>query len=519
MKAEPSTRPRGVKGGVRARRRAPGWVVPAVKAALMTTDALIAVAAFVAAYKWREGGELLLRFSLARGFEWHPSFEPYAALLWLLIPIRVLALGYYDLYRLRGEFSYLDDCVRVFKAVAVGSLLVIAAAFLYRGGIEFRAYSYSRAVFVLDFALALAAYVALRLATRAGQSVFRRRGVNLIPTLVVGRGREAAHCIRETRERRELGYRVIGVVATEEGWRATATEFEGVPVICGLAELPEAVRETGANEVIIADPTVSGDFLFEAMMRLGRRRGVEFRVAPGLFNSLPRKTEVDQIGALPVVTLFREPLSQTARLAKRAFDLLISAAALLLLAPLWLLIAALVKLDSRGPILYRQERVGMDGRVFLFLKFRTMRTDSSDAEHREYQRRYISGAADTNLGDTTRPVYKLHADPRITRVGRVLRRLSLDELPQLLNVLRGEMSIVGPRPPIPYEVESYALWHRRRLDMKPGLTGLWQVSGRNRLSFDEMVRLDLYYIENWSLWLDLKIILRTLPVMIRGEAY
>jgi FlaA1/EpsC-like NDP-sugar epimerase len=167
MKAEPSTRPRGVKGGVRARRRAPGWVVPAVKAALMTTDALIAVAAFVAAYKWREGGELLLRFSLARGFEWHPSFEPYAALLWLLIPIRVLALGYYDLYRLRGEFSYLDDCVRVFKAVAVGSLLVIAAAFLYRGGIEFRAYSYSRAVFVLDFALALAAYVALRLATRA----------------------------------------------------------------------------------------------------------------------------------------------------------------------------------------------------------------------------------------------------------------------------------------------------------------------------------------------------------------
>jgi lipopolysaccharide/colanic/teichoic acid biosynthesis glycosyltransferase len=139
--------------------------------------------------------------------------------------------------------------------------------------------------------------------------------------------------------------------------------------------------------------------------------------------------------------------------------------------------------------------------------------------HRDYQRRYIEGHPETNLGDSRRPVYKLHQDPRVTRSGRWLRRTSLDELPQLLNVLRGDMSVVGPRPPIPYEVENYALWHRKRLDMKPGMTGLWQVSGRNRLSFDEMVRLDLFYIENWSLWLDLKIMLRTLPVLLRGEAY
>ncbi len=159
----------------------------------------------------------------------------------------------------------------------------------------------------------------------------------------------------------------------------------------------------------------------------------------------------------------------------------------------------------------------MDGRVFLFYKFRTMRVDADDAAHREYQRRFIAGAPDANLGDDERPAYKLRGDTRVTRVGNVLRRLSLDELPQLLNVVRGDMSIVGPRPPIPYEVEAYDLWHRKRLDMKPGLTGLWQVSGRNRLSFEEMVRLDLYYIENWSLLLDLKIILRTLPVMLRGD--
>jgi exopolysaccharide biosynthesis polyprenyl glycosylphosphotransferase len=218
-----------------------------------------------------------------------------------------------------------------------------------------------------------------------------------------------------------------------------------------------------------------------------------------------------------MIRLFREPLSSGARLVKRAFDLLIASLALLIFSPLWLLIAALIKLDSRGPVIYQQERVGMDGRIFLFYKFRTMRADADDRLHREYQEKLIAGRPEANVGDTERPAYKLRADARVTRLGRILRRLSLDELPQLLNVLRGDMSVVGPRPPIPYEVEKYELWHRKRLDMKPGLTGLWQVSGRNRLPFEEMVRLDLFYIENWSLLLDLKIILRTLPVMLRGD--
>ena len=510
-----------MKAGVpRAAARAPGWVVPAVKAALVAADAFVAVASFAAAYAVREGGGLLVGFSFEKGFAWEPRFEPYAALLWFVVAVRLLSAAYYDLYRLRGEFSYLDECLRVFRATAVGSLLIVAWAFLYRGGFEFRAFSYARGVFVLDFFLALAAYTVLRLGARGAQSAVRRREVNLIPTLVVGRGAEAALCVREMRARRELGYRVIGVVETGPQKDVPLGEsFEGVPVVADLASLPEAIRETGANEVIITDPTLSGDMLFEVMMKVGRRRGVEFRVAPSLFNCLPRKTEVDQIGVLPVITLFREPLGQGARVVKRAFDLVVATTVLVLLAPLWAAIALLIKLDSKGPVLYKQERVGMDGRIFLFLKFRTMLTGADDREHREYQRRYIEGRPDTNLGDSRRPVYKLHDDPRVTRTGRWLRRTSLDELPQLINVLRGDMSVVGPRPPIPYEVEAYALWLRKRLDMKPGMTGLWQVSGRNRLSFDEMVRLDLFYIENWSLWLDLKIMLRTLPVLLRGEAY
>ncbi|HYY59170.1 MAG TPA: sugar transferase [Pyrinomonadaceae bacterium] len=502
---------------VRVPARAPRWAVPLFKASLVVADAALTLLSFFAAFYLREGGPIFQTAVGARGIAWSDEFAPYGAVLLLVLPIRLLALRYYDLYRLRGEFSLVEDGVRIFKAVAIGSLLIVATAFLYRGVYEYRAFSYARAVFILDFILALISLGLLRVAVRTAQRLARRKDINLIPTLVVGRGPEAALCIREMRERPELGYRVIGVVENGAIDATVPPSFEGVPVVGDLKTLPEAIRESGANEVIITDPNVSGDALFEVMMRCGRRRGVEFRIAPSLFNFLPSKTEIDQIGALPMITLFREPLSSAAALTKRLSDILIASFALSVLSPLWMVIALLVKLDSRGPVFYKQERVGMDGRIFLFYKFRSMSVGSDDGPHREYQQRYIAGRPEANLGDQEQPVYKLVTDSRVTRVGRVLRRLSLDELPQLLNVLRGDMSIVGPRPPIPYEVEAYELWHRKRLDMKPGLTGLWQVSGRNRLPFDEMVRLDLYYIENWSLLLDLKIILRTLPVMLRGD--
>jgi exopolysaccharide biosynthesis polyprenyl glycosylphosphotransferase len=448
---------------------------------------------------------------------WSARFAPYAALLMFVVAIRLLSFRYCDLYRVRGEFSFVDDGIRIFKAAAIGSLLIVAVAFLYRGGFQFRAFSYARGVFVVDFFFVLIGAGALRFVMRSVQTFVRSRQINLIPTLVVGRGPEASLFIREMRERPSLGYRVIGVVDTKHG--DTQMSYENVPVVGTLESLPEVIRDSGANEVIIADPQVNGDALFEVMIRCGRRRGVEFRIAPSLFNCLPRKTEIDQIGVLPMIRLFREPLSNGARILKRTFDLIFAALAILLLLPLWLLIALLIKLDSKGPVFYTQERVGMDGRLFLLYKFRTMQANADAELHREYQRAFIAGRAEANLGNETKPTYKLLSDPRITRIGKLLRRTSLDEVPQLLNVLSGDMSLVGPRPPIPYEVEAYELWHRKRLDMKPGLTGLWQVSGRNRLPFEEMVRLDLFYIENWSLLLDLKIILRTGFVMLAGEGH
>jgi exopolysaccharide biosynthesis polyprenyl glycosylphosphotransferase len=501
---------------VRVPGRAPRWIVPAVKVGLVIADALAAAISLILAFTLREG---VSAFATDSRFAWSEDFAPYGALMLFVVAIRLLAFRYCGLYRVRGEFSFVDDGIRIFKATAIGSLLIVAAAFLYRGGFEFRAFSYARAVFLVDFVFVLLSVGLIRLLMRSAQTFVRRRQINLIPTLVVGRGHEASLFIREMRERPALGYRVIGVVDTQIAEPNQADVYEGVPVVGTLQGLPDTIRDSGANEVIIADPQVNGDALFEVMMRCGRRRGVEFRIAPSLFNCLPRKTEIDQIGVLPMIRLFREPLSSGARILKRSSDLIISSLSIALISPLWLLIALLIKLDSRGPVFYTQERVGMDGRLFLLYKFRTMDANADSELHREYQRAFIAGRAEANLGNEQKPTYKLLADPRITRVGRFLRKTSIDEVPQLWNVLLGDMSIVGPRPPIPYEVEAYELWHRKRLDMKPGLTGLWQVSGRNRLPFEEMVRLDLFYIENWSLLLDIKIILRTGFVMLGREGH
>ena len=248
------------------------------------------------------------------------------------------------------------------------------------------------------------------------------------------------------------------------------------------------------------------------MVKCGRGSRVTFRVVPNLLNCIPRKTNVEQLGAVPMVRLFEEPLSTSARLFKRSVDLVVSSLLLLFTAPLWLVIAIAIKLESRGPALYRQERVGMDGHIFQIYKFRSMLDDVKiDDAHREFMARVIKGKG------AKEPSYKFVNGDRLTRVGAVLRRSSLDELPQVFNVFKGEMSLVGPRPPIPYEVECYETWHRKRLDVKPGLTGLSQVSGRYRLSFQQMAQLDIYYIENWSPWLDLKIILKTIPALFMRE--
>lgn len=235
------------------------------------------------------------------------------------------------------------------------------------------------------------------------------------------------------------------------------------------------------------------------------------------FHVFPNEDDVQKNSDPPDLTIYpdlprRDAYRRNSLLLKRAMDIVGSLVGLIIFSPLFLIIPLLIKLFSRGPVFFRQTRIGQHGKKFTFLKFRTMYLNNNHNPHREYVSNLISGKKSSGKDGTAKQeaVYKITHDPRITPIGCLLRKTSLDELPQFFNVLRGEMSLVGPRPPIPYEIEEYDIWHRRRfLEIKPGITGLWQVKGRSSTTFDEMVRLDLQYIKEWSLWLDLKILLKT----------
>jgi len=492
------------------------YFIPTVTLLLVVLDFAIATGSFILAYWLREGLPVFIRYEEGGWPVWFTKgFLPYLSVLIFVPFIRVAAMRHYDLYRLRGEFSILQDIVGVFLATSVGSLIIIMITFLYRGGYTFRDFSYSRLVFIIDWAIALLSFIALRLIVRSVQIAYRQRAHNLIPTLIVGSGELAQVCIGEIAEKPRLGYSLVGIVTASGN---NGDTVDGVPILGNFNCLPAIIRQYGIQEVLITDTSISNQQLFETIMRCGRSHRVDFRVVPNLFNCLPRKTEIDQIGSLPMIKLFEEPLQGPNRFIKRSVDLLASFLLLLFTWPLWLLLIILIKLDSKGPIFYKQERVGMDGHIFLMYKFRSMYADADDSKHREVMRQTIKNKEAANQGSKDRPLYgKVKDDPRITRVGAWMRKYSLDELPQILNVIKGEMSLVGPRPPIPYEVEEYMDWHRARFHIIPGITGLWQVSGRNRLTFDEMIRLDIYYIENWSLWLDFKILLKTPAVVLRGD--
>jgi exopolysaccharide biosynthesis polyprenyl glycosylphosphotransferase len=255
--------------------------------------------------------------------------------------------------------------------------------------------------------------------------------------------------------------------------------------------------------------------------RMGKNRAAKIAIS---FHIFPETWDKNLSGWQADAKLYPD-LNRTASrkrvplVIKRVMDIVGGAALLLVLSPLLAAIAAIIKLTSKGPVIFEQERLGRSGARFKCLKFRTMYTDNDPKIHKEYIQQFISGNEESANGNgSQRPVYKIVNDPRITTVGRFLRKTSLDELPQFWNVLRGEMSLVGPRPPVLYEFEIYDIWHRRRiLDVKPGVTGLWQVSGRSRTRFDDMVRLDLRYCQTWSLWLDLKILLSTPRAVFGGD--
>ncbi|HUU55884.1 MAG TPA: sugar transferase [bacterium] len=398
------------------------------------------------------------------------------------------------LYARQRSMARLDELYLVMKSLIISAFLMMAITIL------FPHLPYTRAIVIGNFVVSLVLVDLWRISLRKTVGFLARRGVGLMRALIYGAGKSGRILLNQIKLHPEFGYSVVGFVDDDPAKKGKT--YEGVKILGPLEKLPKIIVSHDVDEVLIAIPSAPHRHILNVVFDL-RERQIPFMVIADLFELVTRRVSVMQIGSIPLLRLWRSPLEGWQGYVKRAADIAGSLAGILLFMPLWLLIVALIKIDSRGPVFYRQERLGKDGRPFRIFKFRSM----------------VVGADEmlpelANFNEMDGPIFKIKKDPRVTRVGKILRKFSIDEFPQLINVLKGDMSLVGPRPPIPDEVEKYERWQYKRLTVPQGLTGLWQVSGRNLLTFEEMVRLDIYYIENWSLWLDLKVLLKTIPVVV-----
>ncbi len=373
-----------------------------------------------------------------------------------------------------------DEIGRILFVIPGVFILFLALLFVYRS------FWFSRQIALTSAVFMLVGVFVIRLVVWVGQTACYRRGWFTRKVVILGKGEDADHLYERLKTHPQTG-------------------IEPMTRLSDIAELDRELAHGKIQEVFIADRNLSTSDLLNLITRYSLRN-IRFHIVPGVLDLLASRVSVAEAGDIPLLTIRDVGLRGGKALLKRSFDVLLSLMTLIILAPIFLLVALVIRLDSHGPILIRQSRIGRDGLPFQMLKFRSMRLGANvEEEHL----RHLSGQ--------TEGTFKLQNDPRVTRVGSWLRRFSFDELPQLWNVLRGEMSLVGPRPALPQEVAKYSDWNRKRLRIRPGVTGLWQVSGRSDISFPEMIRLDLFYIENWSLWLDCKLLLRTIPVVIMGK--
>jgi exopolysaccharide biosynthesis polyprenyl glycosylphosphotransferase len=444
----------------------------AVRRLLVIADALAVTAALALA--------LLVISHRPAGFAWSLVVLP----SWIVV---FKAYGLYDRDLKRMSHRTVDDLPWIFHAVLIGSLLLlIAYRFLPVGGVWLGPLG----VFAV---LAICLVTALRaLARRAAVAVLGPE-----PVVLVGDGKEMSALQRKLAPSHGHGVKSVGLISAPDPGTDGASSSPAQVV----QDLDALVGPTRAERVVVAREDFDGPALFELLGR-ARELGLKVSVLPQLFEAMGPSVEIDDIAGVTVLGINPPVLPRSSRFLKRGMDIVGAAAVLLLTAPLLALCAVAIKLDSRGPVFFRQERIGKWGRHFRLVKFRTM---SADAEERR----------DALLAASRDPGWlHLEHDPRITRVGRLLREWSLDELPQMWNVLKGEMSLVGPRPIIPSEDSQLEGWRRSRIDLSPGITGLWQVLGRTSIPFDEMIRLDYVYVTSWSLWTDVRLLLRTVPAVL-----
>jgi exopolysaccharide biosynthesis polyprenyl glycosylphosphotransferase len=453
-------------------------------------DILCVIIAVPAAYWTRDLLPVNTRGSLVPLSEYWP-FLAFSLLLWLA------ASWLFQVYESFRTRSVWPEIGRITKALVAVALVQAAAIFSLR-----LADNVSRLFFGAYFVLAFALIVGNRAILRQVARTARRSGLNTRVFAVVGSGDLAHDVVATVADHPEWGLQFAGhVILDEDGRTSAPSEL----VLGSVSQLGQILDDNVIDEVIFAVPRERLSSV-EGAFRLCQEQGAGARVCLDLFDVAGAHVALGELDGLPMLSFNRAPTDEVALLFKRAFDLVSSAAAILAFSPVLLATAIAIKLESPGPVFFRQVRVGKNGRPFKMYKFRSMRLDAESRLESLRAQNEASG-----------PVFKMKNDPRVTRVGHFIRRTSIDELPQFLNVLLGEMSVVGPRPPVPGEVRQYQRWQRRRLSVKPGITCTWQVSGRSNISFDEWMALDLEYIDTWSLWRDVQICLQTIPAVLTSR--
>ncbi|MFN7971687.1 MAG: sugar transferase [Acidobacteriota bacterium] len=414
----------------------------------------------------------------------HP-LTVYLRVLPFVLPLWIFIAAQRGLYTPRRSVSHLTETLESWKGSTLAIVICMAAAYITK-------YDYSRAVTVLFWAFALVLTSAARYAIRRAQLGYLRQGHGTIRSVIYGTGEAAMMVVKKMQRYRELGYEVIGLIDDDPG--RMGEEIQGSRVLGTSDDIFEIVRDRDVHEVFIAQPFLGHERILDLITRLESAK-IRYRIVSDLLEALTSRIELDGIANIPIVDLKGRDLPWWEAAAKTVVDYAVTLLILIAALPVMAVIALLIKLGSPGPVIFRQERVGRGGRVFRIFKFRTMHVGCEKFE-----------VAPANKDDA-----------RVTRVGRFLRRTSLDELPQLFNVLTGDMSLVGPRPEMPFLVAEYELWQKRRLDVKPGITGLWQILGRKDLPLHENLEYDFYYIQNRSLLWDIVIMVRTIPIVLFGR--
>lgn len=424
----------------------------------------------------------------------YSAYLPLVALQTAVLLLAMRREGAYDVRRTRPLF---DELYGVLNATTTAIMLVIVFVFFYRS------LFYSRIMFVYAGIAIVVLLGTARLVRRLIMARLRQAGQGIDRLLVVGAGEVGRAVMRNIIAQPELGYQIVGFLDDDPA--KSNTDIGPIRALGPVENLAEVIKTYAINQVIITLPWQYHRKTVRLVLE-AEEAGVRARVVPDLFQLSLGGVDVETINGIPLISIKQTALTGWNLILKRALDLSLSLIIVFLTAPLWALIALAIKLDSSGPVFFTQERAGKYGRPFKVYKFRSM---------------YVGAEADQQKlsaqNEASGPLFKIRDDPRRTRVGRFIRRTSLDELPQFINVIRGEMSIVGPRPALFSEVAQYQEWQRKRLEIQPGITGLWQVSGRSDLTFDEMVMLDIYYGENWSLGADIRIMLRTIPQLLFGD--